>query len=135
MCVAIGAVGIFEWLGYQQLKRAEPAGAAYLGRNQLLFLGIITAYCLWQCISFSPDEIRAALTQGGAGMAYADLGISVDDLVTMLPLFIYAFYALIVVLSVFFQGGLALYYFTRKKPIERYLSRYPDWARNVVDKL
>ena len=31
----------------------------------------------------------------------------------------------------FFQGGLALYYFTRKRVIDAYLSRTPEWVVEV----
>jgi hypothetical protein len=132
--VAIGGIGIFEWLGYQQLKRDEPAGASYLGRNQLFFVAVIIAYCVWQCIELATGAVSDSLTQGDMGYALAQAGYRVDDFVPYMMLIGYAFYGLIAFLSIIFQGGLAFYYFTRRKPIERYLSRYPAWARDVVDK-
>jgi hypothetical protein len=42
-----------------------------------------------------------------------------------------AFYGTVVVLSIVFQGGTALYYGTRRKYIERYVAETPAWVRDL----
>ncbi len=48
------------------------------------------------------------------------------------PLVIYGFYGLVIVLSAAFQGGLAAYYFTRRRPLEAFNLQTPDWVRQVL---
>ncbi len=47
------------------------------------------------------------------------------------PLALYGFYSLVIVLSVLFQGGMSLYYFTRRKRVAAFLQS-PEWARRLV---
>ena len=42
-----------------------------------------------------------------------------------------ALYGSVIALSVIFQGGNALYYFTRRKHVEAYVAETPAWIRDL----
>jgi hypothetical protein len=41
------------------------------------------------------------------------------------------FYGGVIALSALFQGGTALYYFSRRRLIEDYVAETPEWVRDV----
>jgi hypothetical protein len=132
---AVGAVGVVEYAGYLRLRRAMPAGAALLGKNQLALLGVIALYAVVQMATFSPDaakeaalspEVRAQL----AGMP--SMAAAIDrDIERLAPLLVYGFYSLVILASVGFQGGLALYYFTRVRRVAAFHRTTPPWVRRL----
>jgi hypothetical protein len=42
-----------------------------------------------------------------------------------------AMYGGVIVLSILFQGGNALYYFTRRRHVEEFIAETPQWVRDV----
>jgi hypothetical protein len=136
--VAVGlcAIGSVEYWGHRRMLRADLAAAGILAKNQLAFLGLIVLYCLAQMIMFSPDKIKAdALSPEVRSQltALPDMQRAIDgEIDRYAPLVTYGFYGLVIVLSVLFQGGLALYYFNRKKRLVEFHTKTPDWVRRVV---
>jgi hypothetical protein len=47
------------------------------------------------------------------------------------PILAYGFYSLIIALSVCLQGGMALYYFTRRRHVESFNRGTPPWIRRL----
>jgi hypothetical protein len=133
--LGLGAVGIVEFLGYRKLLRAEPAAAKLLALNQLAFLGLITVYCLIQMLTFSAEDAKAAAMSPefrSALKEMPEMARSVDSTIEQWgPLITYGFYSLVIVLSVFFQGGMAWYYISRRKYLEFY-QRQPEWVRRLL---
>ena len=58
--VGLCVIGVVEFMGYRKLRQADPSAARWLGTNQLAFLGLIVFYCLFQMLSFSPEDAKAA---------------------------------------------------------------------------
>jgi len=132
---AVGVIGAVEYVGYLRLRRTEPSAAVLLGRNQLAFLGVIVLYCVVQMVLFSPEEYKkAALSEEtrsvlGGMPELSGIDRDIDRTIEQFaPLVTYGFYSLIIVLSIGFQGGMALYYFTRRKRIEAFLRSAPPWV-------
>ena len=129
------AVGVREWMGYGKMRRADPGAARHLGWNQVALLGVITFYCLMEMASFSPEEVKtAALSPEVRSQLTALPGMAaeIDKMIeTWAPYAVYGFYSLVILLSVGFQGGMALYYFTRRKPIESFNRDTPEWVRRI----
>jgi hypothetical protein len=134
----IGVIGVVEYIGYKRLRRGDPSAARFLGRNQLAFLALIAFYCAVQMISFSRGGLQAALLSPDtrsqlAGMP--DVAQALDSQMApyarMMPLMVYGFYGLVIVVSIFSQGGLALYYFTRRKRLEAFARETPEWVRRL----
>ena len=106
-----------EFKGRGMLRRIDPEGARLLGRNQVGFLGLIIAYCLWSIYRAyaHPDlEIQQQLDL---------LGVT-QDTVRSLTVLVYVG---VIAATLIFQGLNARYYFARVKKVEAYLRRTPGW--------
>lgn len=129
MAAGVCAVGAVEYSGYRRMRRADPAAARLLGYNQLAFLGLILIYCLIQMLTFSTDhalspEVRSQL----GGMPTKEIDQIIEQ---WAPLVTYGFYGLVMLLSVGCQGGLALYYFTRRRRVEAFTCQTAEWVRRL----
>ena len=126
---ALALVAWNEFRGRRRLLAFDPAGATILGWNQLGLLGMITLYCVWALYSnlWGGGSIEAQLK------ANPQLGPAIgsvqgfDDLYRSIVIVLYGS---VIVLSAIFQGGNALYYFSRRKYVEAYVRETPQW---VVD--
>ncbi len=127
MCLALAGVAYNEFRGRKLLDRFEPCGPRALGWNQLVFMGVLIGYSLWNIYlaetgpSPYAEQLKATPELGSM------LG-SIDDLYTSVTL---AVYGSLIVFSVIFQGLNALYYFTCEKHLHSYLNQTPDWVVNL----
>ena len=51
------------------------------------------------------------------------------------PIVVYGLYSLVILASVVGQGGLALYYFTRRRHIEAFNRQTPAWIRRLFTEM
>lgn len=132
MAVGICTIGAIEYVGARRLRAGQPTAAGFLGRNQLAFLGLIVAYCLIQMLTFSnadtlvSPELRSQLAQ---------LPGLEQDITHWAPIVTYGFYSIVIVLSIAAQGGLALYYFTRRPYLETLQRTTPPWVQRLFTEL
>jgi hypothetical protein len=63
--------------------------------------------------------------------AMPGMGRFVGRLDQLAPLLVYGFYGLVILLSAGCQGGMALYYFSRRKHIETFNAQTPEWVRRI----
>jgi hypothetical protein len=135
----ICTIGVIEHVGARKMQRGEVSAAAFLGRNQLVFLGLIVAYCVLQMVTLSSAAARGELLSADLRSSLAqleDTGINLDSEVrAWAPLATYGFYSLIIVLSLCFQGGLAVYYFTRKRHLQAVAAATPAWVQRLFREL
>jgi hypothetical protein len=137
MVLVVGSVGVIEYIGARQLQRGDVSAPGLLGRNQLVFLGFIVAYCLYQMACYhrgglhemAPDlESQLGQVQGAA-----------PEVVGMMnawaPLVAYGFYSLVIVVSAAVQGGMAIYYFTRRKHVAVVQAGTPEWIQRVFHEI
>jgi hypothetical protein len=128
--VVLALVAANEFRGRCRLLGFDPAGPTILAWNQLAFLALITAYCLWSIYAglhgqhSYEAEFRANPDLAAALGTLGDLGDVYKQLVVLV-------YGAVIVLSILFQGGNALYYFTRRRHVEDYLLATPEWIRDV----
>ncbi len=128
----ICVIGIIEYSGAVKMRQGLPEAAGMLGTNQLALLGLIVIYCLLQMISFSSDAALSAVLQGRSS-ELSDLGVAIEQTFRSLaPLVVYTLYSLVIVLSAIFQGGLAVYYFSRRRYLEAAQRETPAWIRRVL---
>ena len=115
-----------EFRGRAMLRRLEPHACSVLGMNQLNLLTMVIVYAGWMISQalWGPSPYDAAIAKE-ATLA-GSLG-SINDLYKTITI---AIYGGLIAGTLIFQGINSLYYFTRRKHVEAYVSETPEW---VVD--
>lgn len=127
MAVGLSFVAANEFKGRKELKSLKVGSLNRLMWNQLIFAFMLVGYGTYQILAVGTgpgkyaEQIRRMpeLAQG--------LG-SMDDLTATLT---YAVYGSIIVVSIIFQGGTALYYHRKKNALLVYISETPDWVLSL----
>jgi len=124
---ALAAIAWNEFRGRRRLLSFDPAGASILGWNQLGLLGMITVYCLWALYSnlWGSGSIEAELQANPQLGAAIGLVQGFDEVYRSI---VVVLYGSVIALSAIFQGGNALYYFSRRKYVEAYVRETPAWV-------
>ena len=120
------AVGVAQQRIAPRLVAGDRTVPDLLARNELLLLAAITAYAVAQ-MTF----LRAS-TSGELEMLGDSAGIDVAGLVDALA---GAVYGGVIVISLLYQGGMAMYFRRRGPVVERYVREVPGWARETLAKL
>jgi hypothetical protein len=120
--VGLAVVARNEFVGRRRLRSLEPAGLELLWRNQVGFLALIVAYCLWSIFVtvVRPDPQMAELTDllgGGTGELVQSLTVVV--------------YVVVITATVVFQGLNARYYYVRTARIRNYVRDTPPWVLDL----
>ncbi len=121
-CFGIGitTVAVIEFQGAGKFRRLDLKAPMVCGLNQLLFLAIIAAYCIWNMLQPS-----SALTEA-TGSAEADAMLA--DVAGVESSLMRGFYGLVLIGSILMQGLTAVYYFTRARLMRTYLRDTPPWV-------
>lgn len=130
LTAGIALVAFNEFRGRKRLLNFDPSGATLLGWNQIGLLAMIVVYCVWMMYA----SVNESGTVAEEVKAYADLDAALGTTGGFAALFkqiVVIFYAAVIGLSVLFQGGTALYYFSRRRHVEDYLAETPEWVRDV----
>ena len=117
MGLGMGLVAWNEFRGRRLLRHFDPQGPQLLGKNQLGFMTLLVAYCVWSIYRTLTGPVP---TLEGLEEMFG----SVADLVTRLTV---AVYGGVAVISLLVQGLNARYYFARAKPLQEYLAETPTW--------
>ena len=121
--LALAYIAYQEFKGRKLLRDFKPNAATHLGWNQVIFSTMIIAYAAWGIYeSLATPAMSAQYAQYGAEVQ--NMMQPYDSIYTTANLLVYAGIGLF---GIIFQGGIALYYFTRKKYIQSYLHETPDW--------
>jgi hypothetical protein len=130
------AAGLFivaynEFRGRRRVLGFDPGGATFLGWNQLGLLAIIVVYCAWSLYTnLTGPSALAADAESYAALESA-LG-SLDGVEGLYRQVVILVYGTVIALSVIFQGGNALYYFSRREHVATFVEETPDWVRNLL---
>ncbi len=117
MSLGMGLVAWNEFRGSRLLRHFKPQGPQLLGKNQLGFMTLLVAYCVWSIYRTLASPVPAL-------GELEDIVGSVADLITPLTV---AMYSGVAVVSLLVQGLNARYYFARAKPLREYLAETPAW--------
>ncbi|HUR60565.1 MAG TPA: hypothetical protein VM029_22785 [Opitutaceae bacterium] len=113
----VAGAGAIESHGAALLREGEPRGVTWLVGSQFFLFVTIGSYCVLRLIHIElppiPDELRPMLELNAS-----QAGLSVQDYLMLV--YRLGFWTLLI-LSVFYQGGMALYYFMRRDSVARAL--------------
>ena len=121
--VGLAFVARNEFVGRARLRSLDPSGLELLWRNQLGFMSLIIAYCVWsiyRTVAAPTPPIMADLTEL--------LGEGVGNLVQSVTVMLYA---LVIAATGIFQGLNAWYYFVRVSMIRDYVRDTPQWVLDL----
>ena len=123
--VSIGAVitfaGVLELRGRTRLIQGEITGLSWLIRAQVLILATIGLYAFRNLLAFDEAALMAEITPELRN-AINQLGISMADFQALMKPAYYGFYLTVIGVTLLFQGGLAVYYASRRAKITEALA-------------
>lgn len=124
MAVGLTVIAWREFEGRKLLRRLDERGPAHLATNQLIFGALIITYATWQIVVTltgpSPYEQYIAKTP--------ELGPMLGDMDGLIHTLTLLVYAVVIVGTIAFQGGMAWYYHTRSRHLREYLASTPKWV-------
>ena len=110
---AVGVVvaygGWTELTGQKQLLRGEVEGMRQLVRAQWIVLGAIVVYCVTRLASFDSESVMGNLTPAMRA-ELTDAGVDMSAILPMVQLLFYVMYFSVALVTVIYQGGMAIYY-------------------------
>ena len=116
--------GWMEVRGGRKLKQRDPEGMKLLVRSQLLLLSVILAYCASRLGSFDAETAMGNLTPDMAA-SLKEVGLERADILSMVRTTFYVTYVTVAVVTVFYQGGMALYYRRKTALVTEALAALP----------
>ena len=118
--VSIGAMitfaGVVELRGRTRLLRGNISGLDWLIRAQVLILATVGLYAFRNLLAFDEAVLLAEVTPEIRN-AIDQLGISMADIERLMKPIYYGLYLTVIGVTLLFQGGLALYYASRRTKI------------------
>lgn len=117
--LAMGA-GACEWHGATTLHTGRGTGIAWMATGELLLLLIVAAYSLWMMQHFDLAQFRAQMPAELLDEIEADWvarGLEPSEFPDLYRFFNLLSYGLVMLVSTLYQGGFALYYLSKRKPV------------------
>ncbi len=126
--IAVGllvvAAGGMEVHGNRLLGRRHVDGMRWLVRSQLFLLSVVLIYAITRLTSYDGELAMANLTPDMRAVL-TELGISPADLLPMVRLVASLVYGTVALVTLVYQGGLALYYRSRTPLVTEALMAAP----------
>jgi len=126
----LAVVAYNEFRGRRRLLQFDQGAPAFLGWNQVGFLLLITAYCLWMLVLGMTNEGPFAAELKAQPELSSVFG-SAEEFDQSYRILIAVFYGMVIALSAVFQGLNAIYYFTRRKLVKAYVQETPAWVLDL----
>jgi len=135
MLITLGAI---ERGASRDIARAVPRACSRLVWNQMMLFGVVVLWCGSEMKNFQDVAIsgNASVISPEAepllAEAFPAMATQVEQLNEMLPALIYGFFGFLVVMSLVFQGTLALYYNSRRRKMKAFREDLPPWVAEIV---
>lgn len=113
----IAAAGAIELHGVDLLRAGEARGMSWLVTSQFYLMTVVVIFCLWQLQHEDLHLLRTALTDE-MRTTIAQANMSED---AFLQLTYRITYRVITLVTLFYQGGMGLYYFRRRETVRQAL--------------
>ena len=114
----VAGAGAIELHGATLLVHGEPRGMNWLISSQLFLLATIISYCALRLLHPGLTPLNAAVTDE-MKLSLEAAGWTPDEFVRIVYT---TTYAAVAIVTFFYQGGMALYYFRRRGPVARALA-------------
>lgn len=118
--VYIGAIitfaGVLELRGRTRLIRGDIRGLSWLVRAQVLILATVGLYAFRNLLAFDEAAMLAEVTPELRN-AINQVGISMADIQQLMKPVYYGLYLTVIGVTLLFQGGMALFYASRRAKI------------------
>jgi hypothetical protein len=117
--VGLVAVALNEYRGAVLLGRLSLGAPVRLAAGQIGLGLLIIGYCLWMI----------SRAESGEMMATSDpqLREMIGDYESLYKGIAVLLYGAVIAATILFQGSAAVYYLTRRRPLQAYLTQTPDW--------
>lgn len=117
----IAGAGAIELHGASLLLHGERRGMRWLVFSQIYLMLTILGYCQYRMTNVDIGLLRQAITSD-MKTQLASIGWTVDQFIR----FVYRLtFVIVAVITVIYQGGMALYYLRRRGPVNRALEHEP----------
>lgn len=114
----VAGAGAVELHGATLLEHCEPRGMRWLVGSQIFLLATVVAYCGLRLLHPVLDPLQAAVTDE-MKVSLEAAGWKQEEFIR----FVYnTTYYLVGAVTVFYQGGMAIYYLRRREPVARALA-------------
>jgi len=130
LAAALLALAYQELRGRKLLASYDRSGLTVLMRNQLALIVVVCLYSLSRIYAalHGDNPLAQVLRDNADAAEVMEASELLDDTSSMYRYGIVAFYALVMALTALIQGGCALYYATRRKHLNTFLSETPAWV-------
>lgn len=112
----IAGAGAFELHGAGLLQGGEIRGLRWLVVSQLYLLVTVLLYVGLRLVSFDPSLINLIMTDT-LRQRYLDAGLTSEQIDQVVQWSYHLTYAIVGVLTVVYQGGMAIYYYRRRTAV------------------
>ncbi len=116
------AVAIVELTAASRLKRLDATAARTLAWNQVALGSMLLIYAIWQLFHIDTAATYAELTKTDP-----ELRQMLEPVEGLTTLVMQCVYGALIVVAIFGQGGMALYYHFRRRSVESYTKQTPEW--------
>lgn len=116
--------GVMELRGRRMLGEGKAEGMRWLIRGQLFVLGMIWIYAVSRMASFDPELAMGNVTPDMEKLL-AESGVLMSDILPLVKIAFYSIYSAVLLGSLVYQGGLALYYRSRTAVVTKALQSAP----------
>jgi hypothetical protein len=112
----IAGAGAFELHGAGLLQGGEIRGLRWLVVSQLYLLVTVLLYVGLRLVSFDPALINLIMTDT-LRQRYLDAGLTSEQIDQVVQWSYHLTYAIVGVLTIVYQGGMAIYYYRRRTAV------------------
>lgn len=125
--LGLAMVAYNELRGRDRLLEFDSTAAHFLGWNQIGLMSLLIVYSVWGLYSglTSPPPYAEELR------AMPELQTSLGQVEDLYRFATMAVYVGLIVFAVIFQGGHAVYYFSRQKVVEQYCRQTAPWIIDI----
>lgn len=117
--------------GNHLLKKRDATGMKWLVRSQMLILALILTYCSSRLGSFDGETALANLTPDMEAVL-KEAGLNRADILPLVHQIFIALYGAVALVSLVYQGGLALFYRSKTRLVTEALTTPPEPVNHAV---